>query len=194
MGNNIFGWSYPPGAANDPYAPYNQTDEPIDLRDEKTLKGGYGRRQHGLNGKDADLDGGQIVIESAWWFEDHVHVEGHCYGVVCAPDTQAEEHPEHAETLQQMALAIVCDHTRYSGEWDGDYWVFSDHFSLRIPIPARIYDYVKHETQLKHVLRLTAIACYKHARPFEQKMTRMIREIDNLWNDLQIHLKEMGKE
>ena len=23
-----FGWSYPPGAANDPYAPYNQTDEP----------------------------------------------------------------------------------------------------------------------------------------------------------------------
>jgi hypothetical protein len=21
----IFGWSYPPGAANDPYAPYNQT-------------------------------------------------------------------------------------------------------------------------------------------------------------------------
>lgn len=24
---SIFGWSYPPGAANDPFAPYNQTDD-----------------------------------------------------------------------------------------------------------------------------------------------------------------------
>jgi len=24
----IFGWSYPPGAANDPYAPYNQQEDP----------------------------------------------------------------------------------------------------------------------------------------------------------------------
>lgn len=24
----IFGWSYPPGAANDPFAPYNQVDPP----------------------------------------------------------------------------------------------------------------------------------------------------------------------
>jgi len=24
---SVFGWSYPPGAENDPYAPYNQTDE-----------------------------------------------------------------------------------------------------------------------------------------------------------------------
>ena len=27
----IFGWSYPPGAANDPYAPYNQTDDDDDF-------------------------------------------------------------------------------------------------------------------------------------------------------------------
>jgi hypothetical protein len=27
MSRNIFGWSYPPGAANDPNAPWNQTDE-----------------------------------------------------------------------------------------------------------------------------------------------------------------------
>jgi len=25
---SVFGWSYPPGAANDPNAPYNQTDMP----------------------------------------------------------------------------------------------------------------------------------------------------------------------
>ena len=27
-----FGWSYPPGAANDPYAPYNQADGALDLQ------------------------------------------------------------------------------------------------------------------------------------------------------------------
>lgn len=27
MARNIFGWSYPPGAANDPNAPYNQDDD-----------------------------------------------------------------------------------------------------------------------------------------------------------------------
>lgn len=27
---NVFGWDYPPGAANDPEAPYNQTDEEDD--------------------------------------------------------------------------------------------------------------------------------------------------------------------
>lgn len=31
MSRNIFGWSYPPGAATDPFAPYNQTSEPYDL-------------------------------------------------------------------------------------------------------------------------------------------------------------------
>ena len=28
---SIFGWSYPPGAANDPNAPYNQEDLPCDI-------------------------------------------------------------------------------------------------------------------------------------------------------------------
>jgi hypothetical protein len=27
MPRHVFGWSYPPGAANDPNAPYNQTDD-----------------------------------------------------------------------------------------------------------------------------------------------------------------------
>ena len=27
----LFGWSYPPGAANDPFAPYNQTDPPCEV-------------------------------------------------------------------------------------------------------------------------------------------------------------------
>jgi hypothetical protein len=28
---SIFGWSYPPGAASDPYAPYNQEEGPCDV-------------------------------------------------------------------------------------------------------------------------------------------------------------------
>lgn len=28
---SMFGWSYPPGAANDPNAPYNQGDEPCEV-------------------------------------------------------------------------------------------------------------------------------------------------------------------
>lgn len=26
---STFGWSYPPGAASDPFAPYNQIDDPV---------------------------------------------------------------------------------------------------------------------------------------------------------------------
>ena len=28
---NVFGWDYPPGAANDPNAPYNQVDPPCEF-------------------------------------------------------------------------------------------------------------------------------------------------------------------
>ena len=31
MSRSMFGWSYPPGAANDPSAPYNQVDPPCDV-------------------------------------------------------------------------------------------------------------------------------------------------------------------
>jgi len=31
MSRSVFGWSYPPGAASDPYAPYNQVDPPCEL-------------------------------------------------------------------------------------------------------------------------------------------------------------------
>lgn len=33
-----FGWSYPPGAANDPSAPYNQTDDGITLMQDEVFK------------------------------------------------------------------------------------------------------------------------------------------------------------
>ena len=47
-------------------------EEAIDLTDGVTLKG-WGRRGHGLNGKDADLyDEGQVIIKEAWWFPESV--------------------------------------------------------------------------------------------------------------------------
>jgi len=38
-----FGWSYPPGAANDPHAPYNQDAPAITMLKEKTL---HARKEH----------------------------------------------------------------------------------------------------------------------------------------------------
>lgn len=32
-----FGWSYPPGAANDPNAPYNQPDYNVDMLKDKSV-------------------------------------------------------------------------------------------------------------------------------------------------------------
>ena len=37
MSRSMFGWSYPPGAANDPYAPWNQT-EALDITPYATPK------------------------------------------------------------------------------------------------------------------------------------------------------------
>lgn len=123
--NSMFGWSYPAGAANDPMVPYNQTDEPIDLTENKTLKG-CGRRGHGLNGKDADLDyGGQNVVNSARWFaEDHIEIEGRRYAAIVPREDWIEEQLDSAQEL-----VMGCD--RAGSEWDGDYWVFSENYRSR---------------------------------------------------------------
>lgn len=34
MSRNVFGWSYPPGAATDPNAPYNQVDNVTKLQED----------------------------------------------------------------------------------------------------------------------------------------------------------------
>jgi hypothetical protein len=43
MSRSIFGWSYPPGAANDPYAPYNQDAPDIVMLKERTVTA---RKEH----------------------------------------------------------------------------------------------------------------------------------------------------
>jgi len=92
------------------------------LHNDRTIKG-YGRRQHGLCGKDADLDeGGQIVIKSLEVVDPlraenlRLDAEVYCYANICEPDD-----PERRETAEE----IVCTWNDYPGEWTGsDYWTF----------------------------------------------------------------------
>lgn len=119
-----FGWSYPPGAANDPYAPYNQDSEPLQLHEDKTLKG-YGRKGHGLNGKDADLDEcGQNVVDEAWWYDDNtITIEGRRYASVCGDDDWDDD--------QWNVAQEIVSGEGIAGEWDGDYWVLTQLYTLR---------------------------------------------------------------
>jgi hypothetical protein len=123
---SIFGWSYPPGAATDPFAPYNQTYEPLSLAKDKTLIG-YGKPGHGLNGKDADLDTcGQNVVEEAWWHEnDTIEIRGRRYAALVPSE-------DWSEAQLDVATEIVCG-AGIPGEWDGDYWVLSEEYSLTVP-------------------------------------------------------------
>ena len=127
MNKSMFGWSYPPGAANDPSAPYNQEEEPLDLREGRTIKG-HGRGD-GLNGKDADLDAsGQNIVTEAWWFSDGViRIRGRRYASIVPPEDATDEQ-------MNIATGLVCD-CGYPGEWDGDYWVIGEDYEL-----AGIYD------------------------------------------------------
>lgn len=122
--NGIFGWSYPPGCSGPP----DNDAPPIDLTDDRTLKG-YGRRQHGLNGKDADLDpAGQNIVKEAYWFEDGtIRISGHRYASL-VPDSEATD----GELDIYTELVCGCD---YPGEWGGDYWVLGEDYALTVTHP-----------------------------------------------------------
>lgn len=108
----IFGWSYPPGCNSVP------GDEVggIILDENKTLKG-YGKRGHGLCGKDADLNaGGQIIVHEAVWTEDGIvrcEIEG--YATLSPSEEWTEEQKDSA---QETVMG-----SGQPGEWDGGSWV-----------------------------------------------------------------------
>lgn len=162
----MFGWSYPPGAANDPSAPYNQDDPPFELAADRTLIG-YGRKGHGLNGKDADLNEfGQNVVEEALWFRDDgaVLVTGRRYASVCPPVNDDGETDEAASEIAQE-LVIDCD---YPGEWDGDYWSIGESYSLRVP--CQWDDALTEEQNLDNAKALVNAAIDEDSALFEQTM------------------------
>ena len=110
---SVFGWSYPAGAANDPSAPYNQTDEPIMLNEGKTLPG-YGDSRDGYNGKDGDLNTeGQIVIHEAWFFPELVRCELTCYATISPSDDESKDASPYVGDMP------------FEAEWTGDEWIIT---------------------------------------------------------------------
>jgi hypothetical protein len=138
----------------------NQTDEPIDLAEDGTLKG-YGRKQHGLNGKDADLSaGGQNKIKTAFWFEDHIEISGHRYASIVPSENWTEEQKDSAQEM-------VCG-CGYPGEWDGDYWIVGEDYRLNVPCEWK--DYLSDKKNIDRALRFAYKAIMKDSRPFEREM------------------------
>lgn len=171
---SIFGWSYPPGAAGDPFAPYNQTDEPLDLREGKTLKG-YGRTDHGLNGKDADLDeGGQNVVREAYWFDsDTIHIVGSRYASICGSE-------DWTEAQWEIATEIVCDAPE-PGEWDGDYWVLTQDYELHVTCPWS--DDETEEENIKRACAAAHDAICEDSKAFEESMSALSKAMNSIGED-----------
>lgn len=124
---SMFGWSLPPGCGTLP----GEEESATDLAEDSTLKG-YGRRGHGLCGKDADLDyGGQVVVKEAWWFADGIiKVSGHAYASICPAEAyEFGSEPEYDEYMECMH-EVVCG-CGYLGEWSDDYWVLHLDYDLK---------------------------------------------------------------
>lgn len=144
----LFGWSLPPGCGT---LPGEEPEQPIQLHEDKTLIG-YGRRGHGLNGKDADLDPyGQLVVKEAWWHADgtlEIHARGYASLVpaeidsLCEAlkkfegkdlDPDSDEASDAHASYMDYCHEVVCG-DGYEGEWDGDYWVLGHDIHLKLDL------------------------------------------------------------
>jgi hypothetical protein len=154
----------------------------------KTIRG-YGKSQHGMNGKDADLDAeGQCVIDSIEIVDpvgaDTMFIELHInrYANICTP---TDDNEDREEMLQECAENIVMSTYEYRGEWTGsDYWCFSYYEVIRVPLFVEEYE----EPNLDALAdRCAAAVNYSPAgKEFEQfasDLNRSIDELHNLTND-----------
>ena len=98
-------------------------EEAIDLTD---LLKRMGKVGHGLCGKDADLDyGGQIVVESCYWFEDDmIKAVVTPYATICEPAQGDDESDTDYDIRRSEYSETVMNWSDYPGEWTGDEWVF----------------------------------------------------------------------
>ena len=124
--------------------PLNQTLA-NDLKTDYTIIG-YGRKQHGLEGKDADLDpSGQCVVDKIELMENpqglFLKVDFHRYANVCEPCRVEDESDEDYEMIRDVASDIVCDEMNFSGEWTGsDYWCFSSGpMSVEVAVASELF-------------------------------------------------------
>jgi hypothetical protein len=168
------------------------------IRDERTIKG-YGRAQHGFNGKNADLDAeGQCVVKSLV-IEDPVGAKDmriainlHLYADVCEPyleprEGETEEDFEQRQSnAMDVATEIVCDTQAYSGEWTGsDYWCFSHDETLYVPLTVDEFDLLESKDQatidsITDRVAKAILVGSEDMRDFEQTMSQLNKEINEL--------------
>jgi len=150
----------------------------------KCLKG-HGKVQHGMNGKDADLDpAGQCVIEEINIIDpvksETMFIELHIarYANICTPTDDDEQ---REEVLQQCAENIVFGATEYSGEWTGsDYWCYS--FQEVIRVPLLVAEYENPDFVILADRCADAVYNSPEGKNFEQFAIDLNKQIDNLYN------------
>lgn len=144
---------------------YFADEEPVQLHEGGTIKG-YGKRQHGLNGKDADLDyAGQNWVDEAWWFSDRIEISGYRYSTICPPEDDEYGNPI---MLPDVQAEIVCG-SGYPGEWTGDEWCMRDDYNLTVPFDWQ--DNLGDEENIASACTAAVAAIEKDSVNFEREMT-----------------------
>lgn len=163
------------------------------LHEESTIKG-FGRRQHGLNGKDADLDnGGQCVVRGLYVYEDktglRLGANLNLYANVCEPTDDDDSRKD--KYMKEIATEIVCDETRYDGEWTGsDYWSFHINIEASCHITEAEYD---DDGRSQKMLERIAERLVKaiNANPEVPAFEKAMCDLNNAINEL--HKEDFGQ-
>ena len=160
------------------------------LRHDRTIVG-YGRQQHGMNGKDADLDpAGQLMVKGIQILDPikskHMEIEIAmlAYADVCEPcdDDEAKQ-----EAMRETAQDIVCEADAYAGEWTGsDYWCFSHPFTVRVRLTVEEYEKGDGEKNISRLADRVAKAIYsnKEGRDFARFAIRLNKQLDDLHKEV----------
>ena len=154
-----------------PMRPITRPGEAFDLAEDKTLKG-YGRRGHGLNGKDADLDecGQNAVTVAVWDDADTIHIQGRRYASLVPDENWSEEQTDLAQEIVSGA--------GYPGEWDGDYWILSEPYSLTVSCVWN--DDESEEQNIERACKTAYDAIAKDSEAFEAEMAALNKAFEEI--------------
>jgi len=190
----IFGWSYPPGAADDPYAPYNQ-DEVDDmaehdcealrkrLRELSTNKWRWDRIDYCATGKDADLEpwgrqGVEVVCCDDTRADCIAHIGKTFSGLDVALnlpfDTTDADIDRAMEIYLDQAAEVICG-CNVAGDWDGDAWYLSESIDFSVDLVFTDSELDVDATAAAIVERLSRVL-----EPVEKELVLA----DNILNDL----------
>lgn len=185
-----------------PYYRSDPGDEPFQDIDEKCRNGhaikGFGKPQHGMNGKDADLDsGGQCIVKMLETLDPTgapsmlVRIHLRQYANVCEPyvegyeDETDEQYNERYNQAMDEANEIVCSESLWFGGWTGsDYWCFSNELHIDVPIEVELYEEIGagDKDAIRYLCAELADAIYsaKELEPFENAMSELNEAIGKI--------------